>query len=30
MIFGTKMNEVTGEWKRVHIEKPHDLFPHLI
>ena len=26
MIFGSKRNEVTGEWRRLHKEELHDLY----
>jgi len=26
VIFGSKMDEVTGEWKRLHSEEPNDLY----
>jgi len=31
-IFGPKRDEVTGEWRRLHNEEPHDLYcsPNII
>ena len=26
-IFGTRKEEVTGEWRRLHNEEPNDLYP---
>jgi hypothetical protein len=28
-IFGPKMDEITGEWRRLHKEEPNDLYSSL-
>jgi hypothetical protein len=29
-LFGPKRDEVTGEWRKLHNEKLHDLYSHTI
>jgi len=29
-IFGSKKDEVTREWRKLHNEEPNDLYPHQV